>query len=119
METVLPPQRCANEQLQDGTQETASYASCTPQDSITSRPQIKQLGDAIGRERILVLHGQSDAMINFIHAEMLLRELGGEESGVTKSFHKDVGHLAPYEIRKEFNKIIAERIESTEPMAKS
>lgn len=84
-----------------------------------SAAQIKQLGDAIGRERILVLHGQSDAMINFIHAEMLLRELGGEESGVTKSFHKDVGHLAPYEIRKEFNKIIAERIESTEPMAKS
>jgi hypothetical protein len=58
-------------------------------------------------------------MINFIHAEMLLKELGGEESGVTKSFHQDVGHLAPYEIRKEFNKIIAERIESTEAMAKS
>jgi hypothetical protein len=58
-------------------------------------------------------------MINFIHAEMLLKELGGEESGVTKSFHKDVGHIAPYEIRNEFNRIVAERIETTEAMAKS
>lgn len=84
-----------------------------------SASQIKQLGDAIERQRILVLHGQSDAMIDFIHAEILLKELGGEESGVKKSFHPHVGHIAPYEMRGEFKKIIADRIQKTEAMGTS
>lgn len=84
-----------------------------------SETQIKRLGDAIGRERILIFHGQQDAMIDFVHAEMLLKELGGEEGGVTKSFHADVGHIAPYQMRKEFHNIIAGRIEKTEAMAKT
>ena len=57
--------------------------------------------------------------VNFIHGEMLLRELGGEESGVTKSFHEGIGHVAPFEMRKEFNKIIADNIEKSENIAKS
>ena len=73
---------------------------------------------SIWRERILVLHGTADQMINFIHAEMLLRELGGEEGGVTKSFHEGLGHVAPFELRKEFKKIIEERVEKTEALAK-
>lgn len=76
------------------------------------------MGDAIGRERILVFHGERDDLINFIHGEMMLRELGGEESGVTKSFHKDVGHVAPYQLRKQFKEIIADRVQKTEAMAK-
>lgn len=84
-----------------------------------SAAQLKQLGDSIGRERILVFHGTGDNMINFVHAEMLLRELGGEESGVTKSFHQGMGHVGPFEIRNEFKRIIEERIRRTESMAKS
>ena len=83
-----------------------------------SAAQIKKLGDVVGRERILVLHGTRDQMINFVHGEMMLRELGGEESGVTKSFHEGVGHVAPFEIRQEFKRIIAERVEKTEVMPK-
>lgn len=67
----------------------------------------------------MVLHGTEDHMIDFVHGEMLLRELGGEERGVTKSFHEGVGHVAPFEIRKEFKRILAERIERTEGMGKS
>lgn len=84
-----------------------------------SAAQLKKLGDVVGRERILVLHGTADQMINFIHGEMLLRELGGEESGVTKSFHEGLGHVAPFELRKEFGKLIEERVEKTEGMAKA
>ena len=58
-------------------------------------------------------------MINFIHGEMLLRELGGEESGVTKQFIDGLGHVGPFEIRKEFGRIIAERVEKTEAMSKT
>ena len=83
-----------------------------------SAAQLQKLGDLVGRERILVLHGKGDNMIQFIHGEMLLRELGGEEAGVTKSFHEGLGHVAPFEIRKEFRKIIAGRVEKTEGMAK-
>lgn len=84
-----------------------------------SAKQLKQLADAVGRERIMVLHGTGDYMINFVHAKMLLAELGGEESGVTKSFHEGMGHVAPFEIRKEFKRIIVDRIEKTEGMQKS
>jgi len=84
-----------------------------------SAAQLKKLGDSVGRERILVFHGTGDNMISFVHAEILLRELGGEESGVTKSFHEGMGHVSPFEIRKEFKKIIEGRIRTTEDMAKS
>jgi len=82
-----------------------------------SAEQLKELADAVGRDRILVLHGTGDHMIDFVHGKMLLAELGGEESGVTKSFHEGIGHVAPFEIRHEFRQIIADRIEKTEALA--
>lgn len=82
-----------------------------------SAEQLKQLGDRIGRDRILVIHGTADHMIDFVHAEMLLKELGGEESGVTKDFHDGMGHVMPIEKRKEFKELIAKRIDITEKMA--
>jgi hypothetical protein len=82
-----------------------------------SAAQLKELGDSVGRERILVFHGTGDHMVEFVHGEMLLRELGGEEGGVTKSFHEGLGHVGPVEIRKQFNEIIRARIDKTENMA--
>ncbi|GAB7357996.1 hypothetical protein MBLNU230_g0163t1 [Neophaeotheca triangularis] len=82
-----------------------------------SAAQLEKLGDEVGRERILVFHGTRDRMIDFVHAEMLLSELGGEERGVVKSFHEGLGHVGPIEIRKEFKRIIAERIAVTEKMS--
>ena len=82
-----------------------------------SAKELKQLGDLVGRERILVLHGRLDNMIQFTpHAEMLLRELGGEEGGVTSSFHTGIGHVMPVERRKDFKDIIVARIDKTESM---
>ncbi|KAK3713019.1 hypothetical protein LTR37_008704 [Vermiconidia calcicola] len=83
-----------------------------------SPEQIKKLGDVVGRERIMVLHGTRDRMIDFIHAEMLFKDFGGEQSGVVKSFHEGIGHVAPFEIRKEFRDIIADRVEKTEGLSK-
>ncbi|TKA61158.1 hypothetical protein B0A55_11568 [Friedmanniomyces simplex] len=83
-----------------------------------SAAQLKNLAGAVGRERIMVLHGTEDHMIDFVHGKMLLAELGGAESGVTKSFHDGMGHVAPFEIRQKFKTIIAERIEKTERMGK-
>ncbi|CZT17011.1 related to alpha/beta hydrolase [Ramularia collo-cygni] len=83
-----------------------------------SAKQLKQIGDKVGRNRILVFHGTGDNMVNFVHGKMLLEELGGEESGVTKSFHEGLGHIGPMEMRKQFHDIIAERIEKTEALGR-
>lgn len=83
-----------------------------------SAEQLAALADAVGRERILVFHGTGDHMLEFVHGEMLLKELGGEESGVTKSFHEGMGHVGPIEIREEFKRIIEERIEKMELLGK-
>lgn len=83
-----------------------------------SAKELKELGDIIGRERILVFHGTGDHMIDFIHGEVLYEELGGDEGAVTKSFHEGVGHVAPFELRREFKKIIVNRIEKTEALNK-
>ncbi|KJX98653.1 alpha/beta-hydrolase like protein [Zymoseptoria brevis] len=82
-----------------------------------SAKDLKQIGDKVGRERILVFHGTDDHMIDFMHAEMLLKELGGEDEGVTKSFHEGMGHVGPIEIRHEFNKLIVDRVETTERLS--
>jgi hypothetical protein len=84
-----------------------------------SPEQLRELGDAVGRNRILVLHGQGDNMIDFVHGKMLLEELGGEEAGVTKSFHENLGHVAPLEKRREFHQLIEERVAVTAALGKS
>lgn len=73
--------------------------------------QLRELGDKVGRERILVLHGTRDRMITFPHGEVLLRELGGEEGGVTKAFFEGQGHVVPIERRGEFHKLIEGMVE--------
>ena len=75
-----------------------------------SAEQIQRLGDVVGRERILVFHGTRDNMINFIHGEMLLKDFGGEESGVTKVFREGIGHVGPLEIRREFNAVFGDAV---------
>ena len=84
-----------------------------------SAAQLERLGDVMGRDRILVLHGRQDHMIDFVHGEMLLKELGGEERGITKAFYDDIGHVAPLELRKEFHQLIAGRVVKTEAIEKT
>lgn len=76
-----------------------------------SPEQLQEIADKVGRQRILVLHGKHDRMITFPHGEMLLRELGGEEGGVTKAFYEDQGHVVPIEKRKEFHALIEGMVE--------
>lgn len=70
----------------------------------------------MGRERILVVHGTEDRMITFPHGETLLRELGGEEGGVTKAFFVGQAHVVPIEKRKEFHALIEGMVRKTREM---
>lgn len=84
-----------------------------------SPQQLKELGDKIGRERIMVVHGTIDGMISFPHGEKLLELLGGEEGGVTKKFIEGQSHVTPIELRKDFNGWVEAMIEKTEGMNKA
>lgn len=82
-----------------------------------SAQDMQQLGDKIGRDRIMVLHGEGDHMITFTpHAQLLLSELGGEEAGITKHHVPVLGHVAPFEMRKDFNRWVAEMVDKTEAL---
>ncbi|KAI9708343.1 MAG: hypothetical protein M1820_004047 [Bogoriella megaspora] len=81
-----------------------------------SPAQLNNLGDKVGRERIMVMHGAVDRMITFPHGEALLKELGGEEAGVTKAFYKDKGHHIPAEDRNDFKRRIEEMVQKAEEL---
>ncbi|KAL9078843.1 MAG: hypothetical protein Q9157_002247 [Trypethelium eluteriae] len=81
-----------------------------------SPAQLRKIGDEVGRERIMVLHGTEDRMITFPHGEVLLRDLGGEGQGVTKAFYQGKGHHLPAEERWEFDRRVQEMVEKTEKL---
>jgi len=72
-----------------------------------SAEQLKELGDRVGRERILVTHGTLDRMITFSHAEILKREL---QPAVFKVF-EGKGHVLMWEEEREFNAMIEEFVQ--------
>jgi len=76
-----------------------------------SAAQLKELADGVGRERIMLVHGTEDRMITFPHGQTLLRELGGEEGGVTKHFEEGQGHVVPIEMREAFREWVEEMVE--------
>lgn len=87
----------------------AGYHKKTPE-------QLKEIADKVGRERILVIHGTTDNLITVPHGEVLAKELGGEEMGVTKKIFEGRGHYIPIEDRPGFRMLIEGIIEKTEGM---
>jgi len=81
-----------------------------------SAEQLRELGDRVGRERVQVVHGDIDQMITVPHAEVLVRELGGEEGGVKRVIFEGRGHVLPMEGRKEFRRLVEGIVERTENM---
>ena len=67
----------------------------------------------MGRNRILVVHGTVDRMITQPHGELLVKELGGEEKGVTRCMVEGKGHGLPMEWRRDLTKLIAGFVEKT------
>ncbi|KAF2455947.1 Alpha/Beta hydrolase protein [Lineolata rhizophorae] len=78
-----------------------------------SEAQIKQLGDRVGRERIMVAHGTLDRMITVPHAHKMVEALKGEGEGygeLTVKIVEGMAHVMPVEIRKEFNGWVEEMV---------
>lgn len=81
-----------------------------------STAQIKEIGDVVGRQRICVVHGTGDRMIDFHHFGLLKEELG--EGGDYKVW-EGRGHVLVWEVEDEFNKFLEGRFEKCERMGKS
>lgn len=82
-----------------------------------SPEQLQSLGDQVGRERIMVIHGGIDKMITFPHVHVLINGLGGEDSGITVKLEPGQGHVIPIEMRKTFNGWVENLIEKVEKMS--
>ena len=78
-----------------------------------SAQQLNEIANNVGRNRIQVLHGTLDAMITVPHGEVLVRELGGEEKGITRVVFEDGSHGLPMEKRADLKSILADFIEQT------
>ncbi|KAI0390607.1 Alpha/Beta hydrolase protein [Xylariaceae sp. FL0594] len=67
--------------------------------------QLKRIGDAVGRERILVLHGEDDRVISVPHAWKLIRWLGlGPERAIVVP---GLGHAPIAQMPQYFNDLLA------------
>jgi pimeloyl-ACP methyl ester carboxylesterase len=81
-----------------------------------SAAQLNQLCDAVGRQRIMIMYGTIDKMITPHHSKVLIRELGGEESGVNVHVFEGKGHALAMEVRKEHNRLVAEFVDKAEAL---
>ncbi|KAF7164770.1 hypothetical protein CNMCM5623_009152 [Aspergillus felis] len=73
-----------------------------------SPEQLRALGDAVGRERIAVLHGTEDRMLTFRHGELLKEEIG---EGITWRVFEGAGHMLGWETEHEINRSIQELVD--------
>lgn len=63
-----------------------------------------------------VVHGDVDQMITVPHAEVLVRELGGEEGVVTRVVFEGRGHVLPMEEREEFRRLVEGFVDRAEKL---
>jgi pimeloyl-ACP methyl ester carboxylesterase len=79
-----------------------------------SAEAVKRIGDVVGRERICVVHGTQDRMIDFHHFTMLKDQLGGEDGGAQFKVWDNKGHVLVWEVEDEFNAFLEARFEKCE-----
>ncbi|KKY20025.1 putative alpha beta hydrolase [Phaeomoniella chlamydospora] len=81
-----------------------------------SPAHLKELGDEIGRDRIMVVHGTKDNMITFPHGEILAKELG---EGVEFKVFEGRGHALCIEERDEFNRLLENFVHKTKRLGRT
>ena len=73
-----------------------------------SPEQLAALADAVGRERVCVMHGTADRVITFHHAQVLRSELG---PGIRFESYEGKGHVLSWEEQDAFNRVVEEMVE--------
>lgn len=75
---------------------------------------LQEIGDKVGRERILVMHGTGDNMIPCQHGRVLVEELKPGKSFVVEG----AGHVLMIERMAWYNGVVEGMVEETEGMGK-
>lgn len=85
-----------------------------------SPAQLRAMADAVGRDRILVLHGTADRMISVPHGRKLRDHLsdggGGDAPGLTAIIEDGMGHVPPLERTEWFHELFEGRIAKGEAL---
>jgi len=85
-----------------------------------SAEQLQRIADQVGRQRIVVVHGEADRMITIPHGRTLIEELNaggkGGEDVVNGMIFEGQGHVIPVEKREEIAKIIEEAVRTGEKL---
>ncbi|KAK4227310.1 hypothetical protein QBC38DRAFT_196148 [Podospora fimiseda] len=79
-----------------------------------SEAQMKELGDLVGRERIMVMHGTEDRMISPPHGHKLIKYLQPAAGIIVEG----MGHAPSVERTEWFHKVLEERIDVGERLDK-
>ena len=79
-----------------------------------SAEQLKEIGDRVGRERILVMHGTRDNMITCQHGRVLIEELKPGKSHVVEG----AGHVLMLERTEWYNGVVEAMVRETGKMGK-
>jgi predicted esterase len=72
--------------------------------------QLKALADAVGRERIQVMHGSVDQLVTVIHGRKLAEWLGNEQQDLSYTEIEGCGHVILVEKREMLKRLITEFI---------
>lgn len=85
-----------------------------------SAEQLQKIADNVGRQRIVVVHGDADRMITVPHGRTLIEELNaggkGGEDVVKGMIFEGQGHVIPVEKREEIAEIIEEAVRMGEKL---
>lgn len=79
-----------------------------------SKEQLREIADKVGRERIMVLHGNQDKMISLPHGLKLIEEL---EPGIGE-VRDGIGHVFMVEETTWMHEMLEKLIEKTERLEK-
>ena len=72
-----------------------------------SAEQLEEIADGVGRERILIMHGILDKMIDASHGDFLAKEISDEQHKVEYIKFDGVGHVLHLERRERFAETLA------------
>lgn len=79
-----------------------------------SPEQLKELADKVGRERIMVIHGEDDRMIGVPNGKVLIEDL---KPG-TSYIKENAGHVIMMEERDWWNKVVEAHVKKSDALGK-
>lgn len=76
--------------------------------------QLEEIADTVGRDRILIMHGSLDRMIDYRHGDFLAKAMSDDHQDVKYIKFDGAGHVLHSEDRDRFARVLADFVGRTE-----